>query len=1150
MRTWTSWMVFAIGLAMASVGLAQGVVINEVAWMGTSTSSSDEWIELHNAAGAAVDLTGWTLEAVDGTPSIALTGSIPAHGYFLLERTDDTTIPSWPADLIYTGAMENGGEDLVLRDHSGNVVDQVSTWHAGDNTTKAAMSRISSLAASSDPANWQNPTLSYAVGFGTPGSSNADLVISEVAWMGTTASSNDEWIELHNPTGNVVDLAGWTLAAADGTPSISLSGVVPSLGYFLLERTDDSSVPEVGAGLIYTGALENGGEILELRDGGGSLIDWVDLWHAGNNGNKATMERAVVTAPGNDPAAWANGAAAYSGGLGSPAHGGASGPGGGVGTSSDWFSVYFSNHQGTVFPGAVGPSPAGQALIDAIDAATTSVDFALYGVGGSQGVIDALAAAQARGVSVRGVMDTYASGWFPYRDSDTLIAALTPGSVVLDNDDRIMHNKFLVFDDRWVWTGSGNLSDTGIYADYNSNWSILMDHPEVALAYKIEFEEMFSGLFHDAKSDNTPHLFAPLADGTTVESYFAPTDDAKANAIIPAINSAANTLDIRIFFFTDWDTRDAVIAAHQRGVAVRVIIDASSSESQYSVHGDLRAAGIPVKVENWAGKEHMKALAVDGQAVILGSQNWTGSGNTASDENTLYIENAPLAAAFEADFEIAWASIPAQWQTGTPGAESVDSPGSTSDFIDNDHDGLTDEGAPQSLGGVESGNGAINVYFNKSAFPGIAQERLANYNVNLEERLIARLNAAVNTIDLATYEINLPGLIDTLLARAAAGLDVRIVADAKDYLEGESSNYDRYVLSMERLLRGQDGTLGTADDIAILADSPVFAVLDNSLRTAHGLPAQPTDLPNQTLSVGNNSRTGYIVALGELKNATDYYSAGPQMHNKFVVFDETWVWTGSWNFTINGLYGSEANMAAGLLGGNTNHGVEIHSSALAGIYTDEFEEMWGSATTVPDPTQAKFHGRKVDNTAHVVTVGSRTVEVYFSPGDQALANVTQFVANEADYSASFCVFAWSDQGLLDELKLKYEGSKSDLVGSPTGFEVQGVYDSVFWNQWWSASVDMTGRIASDSSPGNPNTRWANAAPVYKDGEDAILHHKYMVIDGHTASNPAVITGSTNWSANGDTLNDENLLIIHDSGIADQFLQEFHARYYQAGGDLP
>jgi hypothetical protein len=47
-----------------------------------------------------------------------------------------------------------------------------------------------------------------------------DVVFSEIAWMGTTTSSNDEWIELYNNTDGAIDLTGWTLNAADGTPSI------------------------------------------------------------------------------------------------------------------------------------------------------------------------------------------------------------------------------------------------------------------------------------------------------------------------------------------------------------------------------------------------------------------------------------------------------------------------------------------------------------------------------------------------------------------------------------------------------------------------------------------------------------------------------------------------------------------------------------------------------------------------------------------------------------------------------------------------------------------------------------------------------------------------------------------------------------------
>ncbi|GGE06933.1 hypothetical protein GCM10011571_05140 [Marinithermofilum abyssi] len=60
----------------------------------------------------------------------------------------------------------------------------------------------------------------------------------------------------------------------------------------------------------------------------------------------------------------------------------------------------------------------------------------------------------------------------------------------------------------------------------------------------------------------------------------------------------------------------------------------------------------------------------------------------------------------------------------------------------------------------------------------------------------------------------------------------------------------------------------------------------------------------------------------------------------------------------------------------------------------------------------------------------------------------------------------------------------------------------------------------------------------------------MIVDVDTSSDPTVITGSTNWSANGNDSNDENLLFIHDAAVANQYKQEFLARYQQAGGQLP
>lgn len=987
---------------------------------------------------------------------------------------------------------------------------------------------------------------SFLLSLSLHAASPGDVVISEVAWMGTSSNTADEWIELYNTTGSSISLASWTLNAADGTPSVTLTGSIGAYGYYLLERTDDNSVPGVTADKTYTGAMGDGGEQLVLRDASSTVIDAANqngAWFAGTTTNRASMSRTDVNVSGTNSANWHTATTSYTIGMGTPRAANLA-----AGTSDDWFTLYFTDHLNTVMPD-YGPKTMANALIAAIDGATTSIDFAVYGFNGNEELIAALEAAQNRSVTVRGVVDSYQSGFYPYRATETVVSLI--GTVVADADDRIMHNKFFVIDGRWVWTGSTNISRPEIEAEYYSDLSVLIDSTALADVYTDEFEEMYGGDFHDEKTDNTTHVLPVLSDGTVIESYFAPTDDAETNAIVRAINAAVTKINMRTFFLTSQTVVDALEDAKDRGVNVRIILDAASAHNEFSLHEGLRTYGISVKVESWGGTEHIKALSVDGTTVVLGSQNFTFSGNTSSDENTLYIRNQPMAAAYDAAFETAWNSISSTWLTADPDPESSDSPGSLSDLIDNDHDDLTDEGAPESINNVSTSDGAINVYFNRQAIPGGATTgNITNYNVNLEDRLTARIATATSTIDLATYELELPDIVDELIDRADNGVQVRVIADAKDPLNedtSEDASYKKARVFYEKILRGADNTLGTSDDGHILADSIIFAVEDSTYRTSYGLPSSPSDLPSVTVKVGTATKSGYQLADGELKDTAgglnNYYSWGDQMHNKFVVVDGTWVWTGSWNFTVNDTFGSDANRTANIRSGHTNHGIEIRSADLADAYTGEFEEMWGSTTATPSITVSNFHGRKTDNTTHQVYVGGKLVEVHFSPSEGALARVNEAVDEDADLSAHFCIYAFSDQTLTDNLKLKWEGSTSESTGTLTGFTLQGVMESGYWSQYWSASMDMTAR---DGSP-DQSVKWNNIAPVGFDGEDKLLHHKYMIVDHDTASDPFVITGSMNWSANGEDTNDENTLIIHDAAIANQFYQEFAARYYMSYG---
>ena len=141
-----------------------------------------------------------------------------------------------------------------------------------------------------------------------PLAASKTLMINEIAWAGSAASSTDEWIELCNVSSEAVDLTGWTivfgevvvhLGEVDGdTKEVRRVSVAPG-GFFLLERTDDDTISDIEADLIYTGTLSNAGMVLRLIDPNGVEVDTANAesegWTAGNaSGGElpyVTMER-------------------------------------------------------------------------------------------------------------------------------------------------------------------------------------------------------------------------------------------------------------------------------------------------------------------------------------------------------------------------------------------------------------------------------------------------------------------------------------------------------------------------------------------------------------------------------------------------------------------------------------------------------------------------------------------------------------------------------------------------------------------------------------------------------------------------------------------------------------------------------------------
>jgi phosphatidylserine/phosphatidylglycerophosphate/cardiolipin synthase-like enzyme len=255
------------------------------------------------------------------------------------------------------------------------------------------------------------------------------------------------------------------------------------------------------------------------------------------------------------------------------------------------------------------------------------------------------------------------------------------------------------------------------------------------------------------------------------------------------------------------------------------------------------------------------------------------------------------------------------------------------------------------------------------------------------------------------------------------------------------------------------------------------------------------------------------------------------MHNKFAIFDfrdslstsDDWIWTGSYNATD---YGTESN---------ANNGIEIRNHEVSRAYTLEFEEMWGSKGNSPDPDSSRFQLLKTDNTQHSLLVDSIPVELYFSPSDHSTPKIINAVST-ADSTLYFCIFAFTRQDICDAMKDRWD----------SGISVKAVFDEGDWLGSYSKSRDMTG----DPSSNNP---WNPPAPIFPDSVSSpwgpeLLHHKYLIVDSDGGSSPVTVTGSQNWSNNGEYYNDENILVIHSASIANQYLQEFVERYREAGGE--
>lgn len=233
------------------------------------------------------------------------------------------------------------------------------------------------------------------------------------------------------------------------------------------------------------------------------------------------------------------------------------------------------------------------------------------------------------------------------------------------------------------------------------------------------------------------------------------------------------------------------------------------------------------------------------------------------------------------------------------------------------------------------------------------------------------------------------------------------------------------------------------------------------------------------------------------------------MHNKFVIIDaysndpnDAYVWTGSLNFTND------------QINNDANNVIIIQDQSLARAFTIEFEEMFGGL----------FGPDKKNNTPKEFNIGGRRLELYFSPSDDTETAIRR-TAETADHDLQFCVYVYT------RFNISYSIDERTDAGV-----------------WGGGVIDDTtnGDYAFDILFQNMSNTLFVAKHSY------LVHHKYLLVDANAPGlDPLVLTGSHNWSSSAQFRNDENTVILHDADVANQYYQEWVARYKDAGGtELP
>jgi competence ComEA-like helix-hairpin-helix protein len=383
----------------------------------------------------------------------------------------------------------------------------------------------------------------------------------------------------------------------------------------------------------------------------------------------------------------------------------------------------------------------------------------------------------------------------------------------------------------------------------------------------------------------------------------------------------------------------------------------------------------------------------------------------------------------------------------------------------------------------------------------LQRERLGD---DLEQVILAAINSAQTSIDIAVQEFRLPRIAQALKAKQQAGVAIRVI--------------------MENTYRQPHSSFSEAE-LAKLPDRERDRILEGRKLIDQNQDGQ--------LSPDEIAQNDALITLEQagiklIDDTEDGSKGSDLMHHKFAIVDGQTVIVTSANFTISDMVG---DFGASASTGNANTLLKIQSVPLAQIFREEFNLLWGDGPGgLPN---GRFGIKKPDRGVRTVMIDQTPVTVQFSPTTKASPwesstnGLISRTLQSAQQSIDLALFVFSDQKLVNSLEPLPDRQ----------VKIRALVDSGFIYRPYSEALDMMGiTIAQNCKVEQANHPWQHplatvGTPKMPPGD--LLHHKFGVIDRST-----VIVGSHNWTDAANQGNDETLLVIPNPTVAAHYQREF------------